>query len=256
MTTASGMLLGIGLGPGDSDLITLKGLKALQGADIVAYFAKAGRVGHARTIVAPHLCDHHREVPLYYPVTTEIDRHHQDYTAALREFYRESAAVLAAHLDQGRTVAVIAEGDPMFYGSYMHLHVRLAPHYPTQVIPGITAMSGSWSSTMTPTCQGDEVLSILPGTLEANDLQARLAQCEAAVIMKVGRHLGKVRQVLADSGRLDRAWYIERATQPEQKMQRLADKPGDDAPYFSLVLVPGAVAFDEWRTPPEGEDDE
>lgn len=244
MSIPAGALFGIGLGPGDPELITLKGLKALQCADVVAYFAKAGRVGHARTIVAPHLVEGQIEAPLYYPVTTEIHRHHPDYHAALSTFYVQSAATLAAHLDQGRTVAVIAEGDPLFFGSYMHLHVRLAPYYTTQVIPGITAMSGSWSNAMTPMCQGDEVVSILPGTLDADVLDQKLAHCEAAVIMKVGRHLGKVRQVLAEKGLLTRAWYIERATQPAQKTMRLIDKPDDDAPYFSLVLVPGAAAFD------------
>ena len=147
--------------------------------------------------------------------------------------------MVAEHLEKGRTVAVLSEGDPLFYGSYMHLHVRLCHRFPTEVIPGVTAMSGCWSQVGVPIVQGDDVLTVLPGTLDEAELARRLADTDAAVIMKVGRNLPKIRRALAASGRLDQAVYVERGTMKNAAMTALAEKADDEAPYFSLVLVPG-----------------
>jgi len=146
---------------------------------------------------------------------------------------------VAAHLEAGRTVAVLSEGDPLFYGSYMHLHVRLADRYPTEVIAGVTAMSGCWSSAGLPIVQGDDILTVLPGTLAETELSRRLGDTEAAVIMKIGRNLPKIRRALAASGQLRRAFYVERGTMEGARAMRLADKADDVAPYFAVVLVPG-----------------
>ena len=139
--SAKGRLIGVGTGPGDPELMTLKAVRALAVADVVAHFSKRGANGNARTIVGAHRRPDWIELPLVYPVTTEIDKDSDDYKAAITGFYEESATRVAEHLDQGRTVAILSEGDPLFYGSYMHLHVRLAHRYPTEVIPGVTAMS-------------------------------------------------------------------------------------------------------------------
>lgn len=136
-------------------------------------------------------------------------------------------------------MAVLSEGDPLFYGSYMHLHVRLASRYPAEVVPGVTAMSGCWSQAGLPIVQGDDVLSVLPGTLDESELVRRLRDTEAAVIMKVGRNLPKIRRALAEAGLINDAFYVERGTMVNTWMTRLVDKPNDEAPYFSIVLVPG-----------------
>ena len=136
-------------------------------------------------------------------------------------------------------VAVICEGDPLFYGSYMHLHARLAQDHPTEIIAGVTGMSGCWSAAGVPIAQGDDVFTVLPATLPEGELARRLADADAAVVMKVGRHLTKVRRALDRSGRLPRALYVERGTMTGAKMVPLAVKPDDDAPYFAVVLVPG-----------------
>jgi precorrin-2/cobalt-factor-2 C20-methyltransferase len=154
-------------------------------------------------------------------------------------FYNTSATAIAGHLDAGRTVAVICEGDPLFYGSYMHLHVRLSGRYPSEIIAGVTGMSGSWSAAATPIAQGDDVFVVVPATLPAPELERRLADADAAVIMKIGRNLSKVRAALTRSGRLSRAVYVERATMGNAVMMPLAKKPDDVAPYFAIVLVPG-----------------
>ncbi len=236
-----GRLIGVGTGPGDPELLTLKAVRALGEADVLAHFAKRGNNGNARATVAALVKPDVVELPLIYPVTTEISKEHADYKTQIADFYEDSARAVAAHLDQGRTVAVLSEGDPLFYGSYMHLHVRLSPHFPTEVIPGVTAMSGCWSQTGLPLVQGDDVLTVLPGTMSAFELTRRLADTDGAVIMKVGRNLPKIRQALQMSGKLERAIYVERGTMDNTASMPLADKADDKAPYFSIVLVPGWV---------------
>ena len=234
-----GRLLGIGVGPGDPELMTLKAARALAAADLVVHFAKAGHMSHARAIAAHHLKPGVEELPLHYPMTSEAPRNGHVYRDALRGFYDTAAATLAARLDAGRTVAVICEGDPLFYGSYMHLHVRLSPRYPTEVIAGVTGMSGCWSAVGTPIAQGDDVFMVLPATLPEDELERRLADADAAVVMKLGRHLPKIRRALDRVGRLAQAIYVERGSTVSAVTMRLADKPDDGAPYFAIVLVPG-----------------
>jgi len=234
-----GKLIGVGVGPGDPELLTLKATRALGEADVIVHFAKIGNGSNARAIVAGHLKANVEELPLYYPVTTELPKEDAAYREAIAAFYDTSAACIAAKLDDGKTVAVISEGDPLFYGSYMHLHVRLAPRYVTEVIAGITAMSGCWSSIGAPIAQGDDVFTVLPGTLAENELERRLRDADAAVVMKIGRHLPKVRRALSETGRIGRAIYIERGTTENAVIMPLVDKLDDCAPYFAVVLVPG-----------------
>ncbi len=236
---SAGRLIGVGVGPGDPELMTLRATRALGEADVIAYFAKAGHESHARAIAARHLRADVTELPLYYPVTTELPHCSAAYREAIGGFYEQAATVIAAHLEAGRVVAVICEGDPLFYGSYMHLHARLAPRFPTEIVAGVTGMSGCWSAVGTPIAQGDDVFTVLPATLPEAELARRLADADAAVVMKVGRHLPKLRRALVRSGRLPRAIYVERGTMTDAVMMRLADKAGDDAPYFAVVLVPG-----------------
>jgi precorrin-2/cobalt-factor-2 C20-methyltransferase len=236
---ATGRLYGVGTGPGDPQLLTLKAVRVLSEAHVLAHFAKRGNNGNARRIIEAHLRPDMIELPLLYPVTTEIQKEHDDYKSAIAGFYAESARAVENHLAAGRTVAVLSEGDPFFYGSYMHLHVRLAHRFPTEVIPGVTAMSGCWSASGLPIVQGDDVLSVLPGTMAEDELTRRLADTDAAVIMKLGRNLPKVRRALAASGRLAAAHYVERGTMANAVSMPLADKGDDVAPYFALVLVPG-----------------
>ena len=236
---SSGRLMGVGVGPGDPGLLTLNAIAALEAADVVAHFAKAGNASNARAIAAKHLKPGVEELPLLYPVTTEIPQHEPAYRDTLRGFYDDAAAAIAARLDAGRTVVVIAEGDPLFYGSYMHLHVRLSPRYPTEVVAGVTGMSGCWSSIGTPIAQGNDVFTVLPGTLPEYELERRLAEADAAVVMKIGRHLAKVRRALDRAGRLDRAIYVERGTMANASVMKLTDKLDTAAPYFAMVLVPG-----------------
>lgn len=239
MSNSIGRLIGVGTGPGDPELLTLKAVKAIAEADVIAHFMKEGREGNARRIVASHWPNDVIELKLPYGVTTEIDRKHPDYRSAISGFFDVSAERIAEHLDAGRTVAVLSEGDPFFYGSYMHIHLRLAHRYPTEVVPGVTSLSGCWSAAGVPLMQGDDVFTVLPGTLDVDELTRRLAGTDAAAIMKVGRNLPKIREALANAGKLAASVYVERGTMVNAVVTPLAERDDSPAPYFSVVLVPG-----------------
>jgi len=235
-----GRLFGVGVGPGDPDLMTVKAARVIAAADVVAYpVARHGR-SVARRIAEPYLRGDQIELALTYPVTTERSDHPGGYEAALREFYDGAAAQLAAHLDAGRDVAVLCEGDPFFYGSYMYIHDRLAARYPTEVIAGVTSFSAAAAATGTPLARRDEVLTVLPGTLPPDVLAARLRSTDAAVVLKLGRTFAGVRDAAERAGVASRGVYVERASSPEQRTAPLREIEGD-VPYMSLVLVPAAT---------------
>jgi precorrin-2/cobalt-factor-2 C20-methyltransferase len=234
-----GRLHGVGLGPGDPELVTLKAVRLIGEAQVVAYFAKKGRPSNARRIASSWIKPGVIELALAFPVTTEIPFDEPAYACELRPFYDKAASEIAAHLSAGRDVALICEGDPLFYGSFMHVQARLKDRFAISVCAGITGMSGCWTAAKAPMSWGDDVLTVIPGTLPRAELARRLAATDAAVVMKLGRNLPKVREALIDAGLAERAIYVERGTTTEERVFRLADKTDDDAPYFALILVPG-----------------
>jgi precorrin-2 C20-methyltransferase/precorrin-3B C17-methyltransferase len=234
----SGRLYGVGLGPGDPELVTVKAARLIASADVVAYHAARHGRSNARAIAEAYFRPGQIEEALIYPVTTGTTDHPGGYQGAIDEFYTASAARLAVHLDAGRDVVVLAEGDPFFYGSYMHMHKRLADRYETVVVPGVTSVSAAAAVLGRPLVERDEVLTVLPGTLPPGELAARLAATDSAAVMKLGRTFGGVRDALEASGRLAEAWYVERATTDRQRTGRLSDVDPSSVPYFSLALVP------------------
>jgi precorrin-2/cobalt-factor-2 C20-methyltransferase len=234
-------LFGLGLGPGNPDYMTVRARKVLETADRLVHFCKRGRRGNARTIADAIVGQNpEREIALAYPVTTEISADHPDYASALNPFYEEAASRLLAEIEAGHTVAVLCEGDPFFFGSFMHLWWRLKDRLPIEVVPAVTAMSGAWTRAGAPITWGDDVLTVVPGTLPEPELTRRLSGTDAAVVMKLGRNLPKVRAALSNAGLLKRAIYVERATMAEEKIVPLPELPDDfEAPYFSLIIVPG-----------------
>ncbi|OKJ16212.1 precorrin-2 C(20)-methyltransferase [Kitasatospora sp. CB01950] len=240
--SAVGRLYGVGVGPGDPSLITVRAAELIGRADVIAYHcARHGR-SHARAIAERYLTGRQVEERLMYPVTVESTDHPGGYRGALDDFYQEASERLAAHLDAGRTVVVLAEGDPLFYGSYQHMHKRLAHRYPTEVVPGVTSISAAAARLGTPLVEAEEVLTIIPGTLPEEELTARLAATDSAVVMKLGRTFPTVRRALERSGRLAEARYVERATMDGERTGRLAEIDADSVPYFSVAVVPSRVA--------------
>jgi precorrin-2 C20-methyltransferase/precorrin-3B C17-methyltransferase len=252
MNAPAGVLYGVGLGPGDPELVTVKAARLIGAADVVAYHSARHGRSIARSIAAPYLRGDQIEEQLVYPVTTEATDHPGGYQAAIEEFYEQAAARLMAHLAQGRDVVLLAEGDPLFYSSYMHMHKRISGRFRTEVVPGITSVSAASAALAMPLVEGDDVLTVLPGTLGREELARRLSGTGAAAIMKISRSYAGVREALKESGRLPQAYYVERASGgAEQLIEPAGDVEPAAVPYMSIIIVPGAEAAGQ-PVPTEG----
>jgi precorrin-2/cobalt-factor-2 C20-methyltransferase len=236
---SKGIIYGVGLGPGDPDLMSVKADRLVRSARHVAFFRKKGRSGQARRIVEGMLANDANEYPMEYPVTTEIPFVDPRYNEQLSAFYGDCAERLLELAQSGKEVVVLCEGDPLFYGSFMHLHSRLSGIVPVEVVPAITGMSGAWTAVGQPFTWGDDVLTVLMATLPEAQFNRRIADTDALVIMKIGRNLAKVRRALEAAGKLQDAWLVEYAMMPNQTVSRLAEVRSEAAPYFSIVLIPG-----------------
>lgn len=224
----TGTLYGIGLGPGDPELMTLKADRLLRAARVVAYPALVEGDSLARGIAAAAIPAEAREIRIEVPMTPA--------RAPAQAAYDVAATEIAAALTAGDDVVCLCEGDPFFYGSFMYLHARLAPRFAVEVVPGVTSMTACAARAARPLVARNETLSILPGPLPEAELSAKLAEADTLVIMKVGRHLAKIRRVLEAAGLAEQAVYLERATLPAERALPLAEAP-DPAPYFSMILV-------------------
>ena len=224
----SGTLYGVGLGPGAPDLLTLRAARLIEGAKVIAYPALEDGASFARSIASGLIPEGAREIVMKVPMTTE--------RAPAQAAYDRGAAEIAEALETGEDVIVLCEGDPFFYGSFMYLFARLAPRFEVVVVPGVTSIAAVASSAGKPLVARNERLTILPGPLSEAELTDRIAGAESVAIMKVGRHLPKIRRVIEALGLTDRATYVERASLPEEVVLPLSDAP-DSAPYFSMILL-------------------
>ena len=225
----AGTLYGVGVGPGDPELLTLKALRILTSVPVLAWPAPEEGPSLAREIVADHLPGTQREIAIRMPLLPTR------FPAA--DVYDKAALEIGEALDAGDDVAVICEGDPFFYGSFMYLFGRLSGGHAIEVVPGVSSLTACAAALGSPLSAKNDVLSVIPGPLDADTMAQRLAEADAAAIIKVGRHLEKIRSVLAQIGLSDNARYIERATMAEQRIVPLADVGDGDAPYFSMILV-------------------
>ncbi len=235
----AGKLWGIGLGPGDPELVTVKAARIISAAPVIAYHCARHGNSIARSVAAPYLRDGQTEERLMYPLTVETTDHPGGYPGAMADFYAESAELLAGHLAAGRDVALLAEGDPLFFSSYMHMHKRLADRFEAEIVPGVTSVSAASAALGIPLVEGEETLTVLPGTAESAELIAHFRSGEALAVMKLGRTFGKVYDALIEAGRIDEAWYVERASTSRQRIEKVVDVDPDTVPYFSLIVVPG-----------------
>ena len=233
-----GKIICVGLGPGDQELMSVKSDRLIRSAKTIAFFRKKGRAGQARTIVEGMLHEDITEYAMEYPITSEIDFLSKEYKVALAKFYNNWALRLE-QIANNTDVIVLCEGDPLFYGSFMHLHTRLKGRVELEVIPGITGMSGCWTALGEPFCWGDDITSVIMGTLSFEKLKKAVLQGDALVIMKVGTHIPKIKIALLEAKKLDQAWLIEKGTMTGETITKLSEFTLDNAPYFSIVLVPG-----------------
>lgn len=231
-----GTIHGVGLGPGAQDLMSVRADRLIRSARHIAYFRKRGKSGHARRMVEGMLRHDVIEFPMEYPVTTEIPLSDPRYNAVLSAFYAECTGYLDGLSASGEEVVVLCEGDPFFYGSFMHLHSRLAA--PVKIVPGITGMSGAWTASGTPISWGDDVLTVLMATLPEEELARRIHDTNALVVMKIGRNLPKLRRAVEAAGKQDCAWLVEYATMADQRMTPLSEAT-DVTAYFSILLIHG-----------------
>ena len=224
----TGILYGVGLGPGAPDLMTLRAARLIEGASVVAYPTLAGADSFARAIAADLIAKNAQEIVMDVPMSVE--------RAPAQAAYDKGAAEIAAALDAGQDVVCLCEGDPFFYGSFMYLFARLSDRYRVEVVPGVTSITACAASAGLPLAARNERLTVLPGPLPEAELRARIYGAGSVVIMKVGRHLAKIRAVIADLGLTASAVYVERATLPQEVVLPLAEAP-EKAPYFSMILL-------------------
>ncbi|MFM8860457.1 MAG: precorrin-2 C(20)-methyltransferase [Methylocystis sp.] len=232
-------LIGVGLGPGDPELVTVKAARLLASAKYIAYFAKSGRMSHARNIAAPYVTPEVTELPLLYPITTEISFAESAYTDRLALFYEESANTLKTILSSGQDVALLCEGDPLLYGSFMHMFIRIKDVFDVEICAGLSGMSGCFAAAKQPMTWGDDILTVLPATLSEEKLISSLRTTDAAVLMKLGGNFPKLRRIIELLGLAQRAIYVERGTMANERIMPFSQKLDNEAPYFSMILIPG-----------------
>jgi len=228
MLEESGRLYGLGVGPGDPELLTLKALRLLRAVPVVAYLAPENGESFARSIVAAWIGGHQREIAIRFPMRPGPPP---------VEIYDGAAAELAAELEDGRDVALLCQGDPLFYGSFINVFTRLAGRYRIEIVPGVSSLTACAAAAAIPLVSRDDALAVIPATLDEEQIAARLAAGGTAAIVKIGRHLPKVLRALNRLGLLDAAVYVEHATLPTQRIALLSAIESDEAPYFSMVLI-------------------
>jgi precorrin-2/cobalt-factor-2 C20-methyltransferase len=224
----SGTLYGIGVGPGDPELMTLKAHRLISTARVIAYPAPDHGDSFARRIAADTIPGDAEEIPMIVPM--RADRF------PAQQVYADAAERIAAHLDQGTDVAVLCEGDPFFYSSFMYLFARLGTRFPVEIVPGVTSLTACAAALRRPLTARNDVLTVLPGPLPDAEMRTRIEAAEAIAIMKVGRHLGRIRALLDAMGLTANAGYIERASLGAEHVSTLSEAP-ETAPYFSMILI-------------------
>ena len=234
-----GKIYGVGVGPGAVDLLSVRADKLVREAKYIAFFRKAGRAGHARQIASTLLSKDVIELAMEYPITTEIPLSDQRYSEVLSEFYKKYSNKIISLSQTGIDLVILCEGDPFFYGSFMHIYSRVKDKCPVEVVPAITGMSAAWTATDIPITWGDDILTVLMGTLDKTTLENQLQDTNAAIIMKIGHNLPKIKKALERTGRFYDAFIVEYAAMDRQTVQRLSDYNAENAPYFSIIILHG-----------------
>ena len=225
----TGKLFGLGLGPGDPELLTLKALRILQASPVIAYPAPDDGKSFARSIVAEYLDENQTEIPIIIPMRVE--------RFPAKTVYDAASKLIADYLDAGRDVAVLCEGDPFFYGSFMYLFERLVGKYEIEIVPGVSSLVASAAALQRPLAARNDILSVIPAPLDDEAILAHLAASDAVAIIKLGRHFERIKNLIEEAGLTASSGYLERVTLDNQKVKPLSEAGDDSAPYFSMILI-------------------
>ena len=230
----TGTLYGVGVGPGDPELMTVKAWRLISTADVIAYLCANGKDSTARDIAKPFIEKGTTEIAINMPMRVEREPG--------EEAYDKGAAAIAASLDSGKNVVMLCEGDPFFYGSFMYIFERLATKYKTIVVPGVTSITAAAAAIGQPLVGRNDMLKVLPATLPEDKLHFELATSQAVAIIKVGRHFGKVKLLLAELGLLSKATAVENATHHDQWIRPVETIEDDTLPYFTTIIVSNGIS--------------
>ena len=225
----SGILYGIGVGPGDPELMTIKAWRIISQVPVIAYPRPNGKESLARRIAAPFIPENVTELPIELPMCGDREPG--------RDAYDRARPLLTAHLDAGRDVAFLCEGDPFFYGSFMYLFARIAGDRETVVVPGVTSLMASAAAIGRPLASRNELLKVIPAPLGNERLRAEIETAESTAIIKVGQHFDRIKNLLVDLALGDRSIIVERATSREERILKLTDVAEGERPYLSTILI-------------------
>jgi precorrin-2 C(20)-methyltransferase len=237
-TETKGRLFGLGVGPGDPELVTMKAVNCLKQSDVIAYPTATGTKSNAKASIEPYIEPRHQLLPLTYPVTAGPVADTASYQPLLNRFYDETSEEIAGLLSRGKNVSIICAGDPFVFGSYMYWHARLANHFETLVVPGISSILAAPVQLGMPLCHREDIVSIIPATLSEDELVDQFNNCGSAVIMKLGRTFPKVVRALERAGMIEKAYYVERATMQRERILKVNDVKAQDVAYFSVIVIP------------------
>ena len=236
-----GKVYGIGLGPGNPELITIKSVNILKSAEYIFFFKKKSNNSRALSIVKDIINKDSVQIALEYPVTTEIDSKDSEYKLKIKNFYEESVIKMNNILKKPSNICLLCEGDPFFYGSFIHIFERLKEFFEIEIVPGVTGMSGAWSATKIPMVSGQEVMTVLMGTLSEEKLKFHVKKSDGIVIMKIGSNFKKIFKVLDEVNLLDKAYLISNATTNREKIYKLNEVDVKNVPYFSIILIKSII---------------
>ena len=232
-----GKIYGIGLGPGDPALITLKSANLIKSSDYIFFFKKKNSESRAFSIVKEIIKDNAFKIALEFPITTEIDSMRKEYKNIMKNFYEQCVIKIDNILKKSCDICLLCEGDPFFYGSFIHIFQRLKERFDIEIVPGVTGMSGAWSSSKIPMVSGNEIMTIIMGTLDEAKLKIQIKKSDVLVIMKIGKNFKKIFKVLKEQNLLDKAYLISNATTKKEKIYKLDTINAEIVPYFSIILL-------------------
>jgi len=233
-TKSRGKFIGVGVGPGDPELITLKALRLIQRAPVISFLVNDKGHSQGKAIASEAFVDFDNTQQLELPVVMPMSTDRSLANAA----YDEAARAIAEQLQQGLDVVFICEGDPLFFGSFAYLLERLQDDYTTQVVPGISSVNASASALQLPLTMLKESFAVISGRHSDEHIRQTLESHDSVVIMKAGRARPRILQVLTETGRLPEANYLENIGRSNEVILKdVSGMSSESGPYFSLFVV-------------------